>query len=135
MNLSVSQVMNQADMAEKETAFESAAGVAVVALRSDGNLVFAVAETGDYMTQAVFYKRFRYDRFTPLASIPEITDVTADIEDDSISEKPDDLMTWAEDENTPIEDVKAHLASMGVEVKNWNRSQLVAQVKKAAEKE
>ena len=140
--MNIYRAIEHADRSAEPVGFATVNSGSVVGLRleDDGNLVFANADTGAYMTQGLFRERYQYEQFTVLDTVPEIAgddELEDDAEGDAGDDYPeypdiDDALAWAEDtDNVSDEQVQAYLADVAGE-DNRKRSRATS-IKKVAE--
>lgn len=133
--MNIFKVIEQADRADEPTAYKSNKGVLIVALLiiAGGNLTFANAQTGQYMTQSVFFSRYRHDQFEQLDEVPEIAGDDEQDADDDEQEFPDieDALEWAGDiDNVSDEEVHEYLLEVvGEDNRKRNRDTMIEKVK------
>lgn len=116
----INAVINACERTEESLAFASSGGLTFVSLRDAGNLVFAVAETGVHLYQEAFVERHKWDLFEPADQVPEIAsddDVAEDQEQADVSLYPDidEVMDWANDPDTPIDELRSYLVEVAGE--------------------
>lgn len=135
--MNVNNVIERAERSAEPVAFKSQIGVVIVAmfLELRGNLTFADAGAGRYMTQAVFYNRFKFDQFEELDVVPEIAG--DDLEDDDEPEFPEleNAIEWAGDiDNVSDEEVHEYLIEIvGEDNRKRNRDTMIKKVEEFVE--
>lgn len=135
--MNINQVIEAADKSDQAVAFKSLAGVVIVGLilSEGGNLTFAEAQTGRYMTQGVFYDRYKWTQFERLEDVPEIADHEDEVdssENEDAAEFPElnQALEWAGDiDSVSDEEVQEYLVEIAGESNHKrNRDTMIKKV-------